>query len=99
MENKRRGQPTQFRGVKSLGNGKYRLRVYAVDLRRGREVEHVKTVTASSAQEAHRLKEEFLLSVKKQVDDQADLHLSMRFGDVADRWWTEISTRKLEEDP
>jgi hypothetical protein len=45
---KDKGRPTRFKGVHALGNGTYRLRIYMTDPATGRQVEKVKTVSASS---------------------------------------------------
>src|SRR5687768_13150671 len=100
---KNKGRTTRFKGVQALGDGKYRLRVYLTDPATGRQVEKVKTVNACSASEALRLKQELEVSLEKeeqkgtQPADRPGSTDSIRFGDAVDRWWSEISTRKLEE--
>jgi len=98
---KTEGRKTQFRGIKALGDGKYRLRIYVNDPKQGREIEIVRTVTAESVQDAYQAKQTLLVELRQKVEEVAPIAspVSMRFGDVVDRWWAEISARKLEEDP
>ena len=94
---KKKGRRTKFAGVKALGDGKYRLRVYVTDPETGRQKEKMKTVRASGTAEAHRMKLD--LEAELRIGGVAASKTSTRFGDVADAWLSEITTRRLEEDP
>lgn len=81
-----KGRSTRHKGVKALGSGRYRLRLYVTDPVTGRQREVVKTVEAKSVKDAVRLRqvEELRLRNERSEAQQTDLHGSMTFGDVAD---------------
>ena len=93
------GRKTQFRGVKALGGGKYRLRIYVTDPRTKREVEKVMTVSAASAKEAYRLKEIEELKTREKKQEQVHAQGSVPLGQLAQSWLDEIKKRTHEEDP
>lgn len=99
---KKRGRKTQYRGVKALGDGRYRLRVYVSDPVTGRRKEAVRTVRAKSAKDANRLKELEQLRVMRILDGEPTTEGwsdSMPFGELADAWLEEVTTRTLDDDP
>ena len=99
---KRKGQSTRYKGVKALGSGRYRLRIYVTSPVTGRQKEVTKTVRARDAKEANRLRELEELRLREDASGtprEIGLHASMPFGQVADAWLEEVTSRRFDEDP
>src|SRR5438132_1499175 len=96
MARRKGGRETKYKGVKDLGNGSFRIRLYWKDPKTGETKERDRIVQAASATEAHALRR--TLEVVD-ADRAAEPMGPRTIGDAADTWLREITSRRLEEDP
>jgi integrase len=95
-KHRKRGRKTSHRGIKDLGNGEFAIRLY-VD---GRDT--MRKIKANGSREAAKIRLGLIEQMKQNERSDAkaiDAKQCMLFGDVADEWFREITTRRHAEDP
>ena len=85
------GRKTRFQGVYTLGNGKYRLRIYFRDPLTGKKRERDRVVEAVSAEKA--LDQKRALTLALQKGDGENCSLLKPVGELAGEWLEEVTGR------
>lgn len=83
---KRPGDVTRQRGIKRLGDGRYRIRVYVMDPKTGRQKERDRVIEAESMKDAARVRVRLQEEALASLSDEHASTRSRKIGDVATAW-------------